>query len=121
MDWPKITANIRIEKIQRIHKDIWEYVVKNGHKPHTPYFSDCVACTYASLRKLKANNKIRCSLGTISPDCSFCPIDWGNNMVCTEKESMYQTWLNLSKESKAKMDLAAKIRDIPFKTKEKLK
>lgn len=48
--WPEITKNTPIEKVKKIHQQIWNYVIEHGKKPKTPYYFDCVACEYASLK-----------------------------------------------------------------------
>lgn len=45
--WPEITKDTPLEEIQRIHKEIWDYIITNGYKPTTPYLSNCALCAYA--------------------------------------------------------------------------
>lgn len=58
---PIITKETPLEMVEEIHHRIWDYVIENGHKPHTPYINDCAACAYAGA------------------DCKNCPITWSFN------------------------------------------
>lgn len=117
--WPKIDANTDLKEIQKIHKDIWNYVMEVGHKPETPYISDCVLYSYAALQYLfqKSESPYR----TEVKRCDFCPAIWGSEknigIVCWEPGSSYCEWfpdyhLNYNRERSRKV--AEEIRDIPF-------
>lgn len=108
MEWPKITVDTTIEEIKRIHKDIWQYVVEHGKKPGTLYINDCVACEYAWIIKRKRDSANELLF------CHFCPINWGDCRICITSDSVYQAWANAIRRYQEEIDLATKIRDIPF-------
>lgn len=100
-EYPKITEDTPLEEIKAIHQCIWDYVIKHGKKPDTPYFSDCVACEY----NLSGNGL-----------CSSCPIQWPlnkrNERVCVS--GLYIEWM-FEQDPIKKVELARQIRDLPFK------
>lgn len=126
--WPKIDANTDPKEIQRIHEDIWNYVIENGHKPQTQYIFDCVLCEYAAARYHEFTSKYS-GLTTVS-HCDFCPAIWDPEDIdlsyCWESWSPYSKWLpndNPLYDEEQSRKAAEQIRDIPFdfnKVKEKI-
>lgn len=84
LNWPKITADTPMEEIKRIHKEIWNYVIKHGMKPLTPYFNNCVACEYGTIH------------GHPFEHCLHCPIKWSNGYDCNYTQSLYNKWCTSS-------------------------
>lgn len=100
--WPKITKDIPMEELKRIHQAIWDYVIKYGKKPKTPYLLGCVCCAYDSW---------------YLNDCNYCPIIWPKNLfghaTCAGDNGLHTQWLRAIGEEKTA--LAHQIRDLPWK------
>lgn len=94
--WPKITEDTPLEEIKKIHQRIWDYAIEYGHRPETPYMSDCIACEYDDLHKR---------------GCCSCPILWPD--AHCHSGGLYTKWRNTIGDEK--IELARQIRDLPWK------
>lgn len=111
--WPEITEDTPLEEIKRIHQDIWDYVVKYGKKPDTPYIASCVACEYARKQfeyAMLFYEEPEC-------ECDLCPIFYRHER-CNRCCSLYIQWAHLNERglnSEEEKKIAEAIRDYPFK------
>ena len=103
--FPFITKDTTIEELKAIHHDIWDYAIKRGHKPKTPYVQNCVACEYANAICRFLN------VGEYNA-CLLCPIEW-ESPFCGFMTSLYSRWREAIGYEKD--HLAKKIRDVEWK------
>lgn len=121
LKWTKITKDTPLKEIKRIHKEIWDYMVKNGRKlddAFNKYLFGCSICEYAS--DFTGNYR----MAVITDDfgnpydaynfCYNCPIKWPNNQCCPSLNSLFRKW-NEEQDISKKSDLAKQIRDLPWK------
>lgn len=112
MEWPEITKDTPLEEVKRIHQEIWNYVIVFGHKPDTPYPSDCAACAYCYAKDP--------DLKSVGPCFDLCPIAWEKEDIKYPSHTYYicgkefYQWMGATSYNEA-MKAAIKIRDIPFK------
>lgn len=107
-EWPEITIDTPLEEIKRIHQDIWDYVVKTGKKPNTPYRNGCVLCEYV----------IHLDKSDYINPCGVCPAKWSNDCHCGRYGSLFSLYTS-ELDPIRKRRYAELIRDIPFKEEEK--
>lgn len=117
-NWPEITTETTMEKLQEIHKRIWQYVIENGYKPDTPYTASCAACEYA----FKVAEMVFPS-DSLRHMCDCCPAIWVGDIetCCYHPLSPYDRWYNarLFDHKKEQKIYAAMVRDVEFKKEER--
>lgn len=114
-NWPDITIDTPIDELQKIHKDIWDYVIKHGEKPDTQYHSNCVGCQYATIVFDMVNEDFDEDEYFIPCMCKYCPIIWPDGLKCGGYKSLYSKFFSCEYGSKEGADIARQIRDLPFK------
>jgi hypothetical protein len=101
--------NITFAEAEAGHRELWDWLAETGGN------FDCKR-DWSGWGGYDRRAGDACFACEIAGNCSFCPIEWPNELICNDSGSLYDDWDKEGDPAERKR-LAAEIRDLPWKEK----